>query len=168
MIDRAGVEGELYVRSETVAQGYWGNPEATAERFVPDPRNTDDDTIVYRTGDKVRLDNDGNLLFVGRYDDMVKSRGYRIELGEIDQVLLSCPGVEAAAAIALPDPVIGNRIVSFVSVAKNSSLAGDSVLDYCRSILPAYMVPESVTVRTELPRTSTGKIDRQSLKSQTS
>ena len=168
VIDRAGVEGELFVKSETVAQGYWGDPEATAERFVPDPRITDDEAIVYRTGDKVRLDNDRNFLFVGRYDDMVKSRGYRIELGEIDQVLLSCPGVEAAAAIALPDPVIGNRIVSFVSVAKNSSLAGDSVLDYCRSILPAYMVPESVTVRTELPRTSTGKIDRQSLKSQTS
>lgn len=160
LIDQAGVEGELYVRAGTVAQGYWNNPSETAQRFVTDPRTNDDETLVYRTGDRVRLDDNGDFLFVGRVDNMIKSRGYRIELGDIDQALLSCPEVAAAAAIAIPDPVIGNRIVAFVNAATDCQPDEASILSRCKSQLPPYMLPETVHIRTELPRTSTGKINR--------
>ena len=163
VVDNAGGEGELFVRAGTVAQGYWNNPGASAERFVRDPRTPDDGVLVYRTGDRVRLDGNGNYLFLGRYDDMIKSRGYRIELGDIDQVILSCPGVEAGAAVAVPDPIIGNRVVAFVTAAPNFELSSEAVIRHSKDHLPAYMVPEVVTVKSELPRTSTGKIDRRAL-----
>jgi acyl-coenzyme A synthetase/AMP-(fatty) acid ligase len=95
---------------------------------------------------------------------MIKSRGYRVELGDIDQALLSCAGVELAAAVARPDAVIGNRIVAFVSCATGFDLSSEEILSHCRTQLPAYMIPESVTIQAELPRTSTGKVDRQYLK----
>lgn len=163
IIDRANQEGELYVRADTVAQGYWNNNAASALRFVPDPRSPDDGVLVYRTGDKVRIDANGDYLFMGRNDDMIKSRGYRIELGDIDQVLLSCPGVEAGAAIAVPDPVVGNKIAAFVSAAADYELTQEAIISHCKNHLPTYMVPENVTIESELPRTSTGKIDRRSL-----
>lgn len=163
IIDGANEEGELFVRADTVAQGYWNNRDASLQRFIPDPRSPDDGVLVYRTGDRVRLDANGDYLFVGRNDDMIKSRGYRIELGDIDQVLLSCPGVEAGAAVAVPDPVIGNRVVAFVSAATDHKLSQEDVIHHCRERLPAYMVPEAVTIESGLPRTSTGKIDRRSL-----
>jgi amino acid adenylation domain-containing protein len=163
LIDEAEVEGELYVRADTVAQGYWNNPQATAERFVRDPRAPDDEAFVYRTGDRVRLDNNGDYLFVGRVDNMIKSRGHRIELGDVDQALLSCPDVAAAAAVAIPDPVIGNRILAFVSAATGCQPDEASILAHCKSQLPAYMLPETVQIRTDLPRTSTGKVDRRLL-----
>jgi len=163
LIDQAGVEGELYVRAGTVAQGYWNNPQATVERFVLDPRAPDDETLVYKTGDRVRLDDNGDYLFVGRVDDMIKSRGYRIELGDVDQALLSCPEVAAAAAVAIADPVIGNRIVAFVSAATNCQPDEAGIILHCKSQLPPYMLPEIVHIRSELPRTSTGKVDRKLL-----
>jgi len=163
LIDQPGVEGELYVRAGSVAQGYWNNPSETLERFVTDPRAPDDETLVYKTGDRVRLDDNGDYLFVGRVDDMIKSRGYRIELGDIDQALLSCPEVAAAAAVAIPDPVVGNRIVAFISAATNCQPDEASILSRCKSQLPPYMLPETVHVQSELPRTSTGKVDRKLL-----
>jgi amino acid adenylation domain-containing protein len=163
LIDEAEVEGELYVRAGTVAHGYWNNPQATAERFVRDPRAPDDEVLVYRTGDRVRLDNNGDYLFVGRVDNMIKSRGHRIELGDVDQALLSCPDVAAAAAVAIPDPVIGNRILAFVSAATGCQPDEASILAHCKSQLPAYMLPETVQIRTDLPRTATGKVDRRLL-----
>jgi amino acid adenylation domain-containing protein len=163
VIDQAGQEGELFVRADTVAQGYWNNREASSQRFVPDSRSPHDGVLVYRTGDRVRIDDNGDFVFVGRNDDMIKSRGYRIELGDIDQVLLSCAGVEAGAAIAIPDPVVGNRIAAFVSPATDIELSQDAILAHCKNRLPVYMVPEFVTIQSDLPRTSTGKIDRRSL-----
>ncbi len=166
-IERDGNEGELYVRSSAVANGYWGNLEATAHRFVPDPRSRSNDSIrVFKTGDRARKNSDGNFIFVGRSDDMVKSRGYRIELGEIEQCLLSCPGVEACTCIAIPDAIVGNRLVAFVSPTLNESLLAEHVLAHCRRYLSSYMVPEEILVRIKLPRTSTGKVDRAVLTSE--
>jgi amino acid adenylation domain-containing protein len=164
VVTEAGEEGELYVISNAVAQGYWNNPEVDSEKFVGDPRSNDGKMRAYRTGDNVCLDANGDFLFLGRRDNMIKSRGYRVELGDIDQALLSCAGVELAAAVAIPDAVIGNRILAFVSCATGFDLSSEEILSHCRTQLPAYMIPESVTIQAELPRTSTGKVDRQSLK----
>jgi amino acid adenylation domain-containing protein len=163
-----GVAGELLVRAASVAAGYWGNPELSAEKFITDPLDPESGARVYRTGDLVRLDEDGNYLFGGRTDDMIKSRGYRIELGDIDLALLSCPGVESAAAIALPDEEVGNRIIAFATLAGSSELTAEEVLAHCREKLPKYMVPETLEIRSDLPRTSTNKIDRKLLRAEVS
>ncbi len=155
-----GEKGELLVRAHTVAAGYWGNTDLSNEKFVADPRHPHSGARVYRTGDLVYLDDNMNYHFAGRTDDMIKSRGYRIELGEIDLALLSCPGIESAAAVAIPDDEVGNRIVAFATLAGDSDLDEDRILAHCRDRLPKYMIPEQLSLRADLPRTSTGKIDR--------
>lgn len=167
-ISEPGIAGELLVRAGTVAAGYWRNAELSRDKFVTDPLDPQSGARVFRTGDLVRLDEHGNYLFGGRTDDMIKSRGYRVELGDIDLALLSCPGVESAATIALPDEEIGNRIVAFATLAGNAQLDADAVLAHCRDRLPKYMVPETLTLRSDLPRTSTNKIDRKKLRAEVS
>jgi acyl-coenzyme A synthetase/AMP-(fatty) acid ligase len=116
---------------------------------------------MYRTGDIVTVGADGNYYFQGRRDSQIKSRGYRIELGEIESALLSHPDVREAAVLAVPDEVIGNRIRAVVALHNAGGSLG--VLDlqqYCASRVPKYMIPELIDLCEELPKTSTGKIDR--------
>ncbi|MGH8945781.1 MAG: AMP-binding enzyme, partial [Acidimicrobiia bacterium] len=157
LADRGEV-GELLVRGATVMQGYWGDPEKTAPRLIPNPFGRD---LVYRTGDLVVEQDDGNYRFLGRRDHQVKSRGYRIELGEIETVLNSHPRVMESAVVAIPDEMISNRLKAFV--ASGDQLTEGELVEFCAARLPRYMVPESFEFRDTLPKTSTGKIDRQGL-----
>jgi acyl-coenzyme A synthetase/AMP-(fatty) acid ligase len=146
-----------------VAQGYWGDPEKTARGFVSNSFQPHFTERAYRTGDIVTLAEDGqNWLYVGRRDHMVKSRGYRIELGEIESALYSHPEVKEAAAVAIPDELMGNRIKAFVVVVPTagSRLTARELEAHCAGRLPRYMLPEGIAFRPELPKTSTGKIDR--------
>jgi acyl-CoA synthetase (AMP-forming)/AMP-acid ligase II len=155
-VTEPGVEGELVVRGSIVAQGYWGDLVKTAAGFT--------EPYTYRTGDIVcwSASPDGPILrFIGRRDHMVKSRGYRVELGEIESVLNSHPHVEEAAAVAVPDELLGSRIVAFF-VARAAS-AEESVAQLCRNRLPLYMVPQRIIALDVLPRTPNGKIDRRQL-----
>jgi acyl-coenzyme A synthetase/AMP-(fatty) acid ligase len=119
---------------------------------------------MYRTGDLVTLAEDGNYYFIGRRDSMIKSRGYRIELGEIESALLSHPGVREAAAIAIPDEIIGNRIKAVISTHESHTLKPVDLQQFCATRIPKYMIPEFIEFMTELPKTSTGKVDRVRLK----
>jgi len=158
-----GEEGELLVRGGTVMAGYWGLPEKTSQVLVRNHLQPAFEDRVYRTGDIVRLAEDGNYFFVGRRDHMVKSRGYRIELGEIEQVLHSYDKVKEAAVVPVPDEEIGARLRAFVASHDGVALTADELTTFCLGRLPSYMVPESFDVRGELPKTSTGKTDRQAL-----
>jgi L-proline---[L-prolyl-carrier protein] ligase len=152
----AGEEGELVVQGSIVAQGYWGDPVKTDQRFTA--------PYTYRTGDIVSwLDSsEGPILrFVGRRDHMIKSRGYRVELGEIEAVLNSHVDVEEAAAAALPDELLGSRIVAFC-VARGAS-SEEQFKQLCRERLPLYMVPSRIILLDILPRTLNGKVDRTQL-----
>ncbi len=161
LITGPGQEGELWVRGSCVAQGYWGDPQKTAKGFVPNTFQPHFNEVAYRTGDIVVLAEDGlNWLYVGRRDHMIKSRGYRIELGEIEATLHSHQGVKEAAVVAIPDDLIGNRIKAFVVPLEGNGLSKKELEMYCGRQLPRYMVPESIEFRDELPKTSTGKIDR--------
>lgn len=159
-VTRPGQEGELYVRAASVASGYLGERERTARSFVTNPLRPEQNERVYRTGDLVHLDPEGNYLFLGRKDQMIKSRGYRIEIGEIESVLCSHPEIESAVVIPIPDELIGNRISVLVVPSASASLEMASVVKYCSSRLPKYMVPEVIEFRDFLPTTSSGKIDR--------
>ena len=155
-LDAVGEEGELFVEGSCVAQGYWGDPERTAQGFCA--------PHTYRTGDVVEILEAGDapaFRFVGRRDHMVKSRGYRIELGEIEAALSAVDGLEEAAAVAVPDELLGNRIAAYCAFSRERP-AGEPERT-CRERLPSYMVPDWVEVLDALPRTSNGKIDRAGL-----
>jgi amino acid adenylation domain-containing protein len=156
--------GELYVRGPAVTYGYWADPDKTAKMVVPNRFQAQFEEKMYRTGDLVTLAEDGNYYFVGRRDSMIKSRGYRIELGEIENALLSHPGVREAAAIAIPDDVIGNRIKAVISTHDSHTLKPVDLQQFCAARIPKYMIPEFIEFMTELPKTSTGKVDRVLLK----
>jgi acyl-coenzyme A synthetase/AMP-(fatty) acid ligase len=155
-----GEEGELYVRGPGVTNGYWADAEKTAKMVVPNHFQHHFEEKMYRTGDIVTVGDDGNYYFQGRRDSMIKSRGYRIELGEIESALLSHPGVREAAVLAVPDEIIGNRIRAVVSLHIAGSLSVIELQSYCASRVPKYMIPEVIDLCEELPKTSTGKIDR--------
>jgi amino acid adenylation domain-containing protein len=158
-----GEEGELLVRGGTVAAGYWGLPEKTAQVFVRNHLQPSFDDRLYRTGDIVRQAEDGNYYFIGRRDHMVKSRGYRIELGEIEQVLHQHEKVKEAAVIPIPDEEIGARLYAFVASHEGMDVRAEELHAFCLARLPFYMVPEGLRISPELPKTSTGKTDRQAL-----
>jgi amino acid adenylation domain-containing protein len=160
-IAKVGEEGELLVRSGTVMKGYWGRPEDTAKAVVPNFLNPQYKDELYRTGDIVRPMADGNFEYVGRRDKMIKSRGYRIELGEIEAALYAHTEVVEAAVIAVPDEKIGARIKAYVVVQDGLNRA--ELEKFCSLRLPRYMMPEVLEMRTHLPKTSTGKIDKKTL-----
>jgi amino acid adenylation domain-containing protein len=155
-----GETGELYVRGPAVTYGYWADPEKTQKMCVPNHFQPHFEEKMYRTGDLVTQGDDGNFYFQGRRDSMIKSRGYRIELGEIESALLSHPGVREAAVFAVPDEIIGNRIRAVVAAHVADSLKPLDLQQYCASRVPKYMIPEFIDLCEELPKTSTGKIDR--------
>jgi acyl carrier protein len=145
VVSAPGVEGELVVQDSIVAQRYWGNPARTAQGF-PAP-------YTYWTGDVVHWSDGPHgrvLRFVGRRDHMVKSRGYRIELGEIETALYAQVDVEEAAAVAVPDELLGSRILAFC--AAPAALDEEKLKRLCRQRLPQYMVPERIVLLERLPR----------------
>ncbi len=161
--DRAvppGEEGELYVSGGSVMQGYWNLPERTAAAFYRDAS----DTRWYRTGDIVREGDQGNYLFLGRRDRMVKRRGYRVELGEIEVALYRHPAVTEAAVIALPDEESGVQIKAFLNWTDSTRPSLIRLKQFCVDNLPLYMIPDRFAFLPSLPKTSTDKIDYQELK----
>ena len=160
IVTKPGQSGELYVRGPSVTYGYWGDVEKTQKMVVPNRFQPNFEEKIYRTGDLVTLAEDGNYYFVGRRDSMIKSRGYRIELGEIESALLSHPGVREAAAIAVPDEVVGNRIKAVVAAHEPDTLDATALQQHCATRIPKYMIPELIEFRSTLPKTSTGKVDR--------
>ncbi|HLX07384.1 MAG TPA: amino acid adenylation domain-containing protein, partial [Thermoanaerobaculia bacterium] len=164
-------------------RGYWGRPELTAERFVPDPWSVwsappGEGARLYRTGDLVRHRADGSLEFLGRIDHQVKVRGFRIELGEIEAVLAAQPRVQAAAVAARPSRAGERQLVAYVVLGADPAAApgGGTVLPGAARAallaslrrglaekLPDHMVPAAFAFLEQLPLTPSGKLDRQAL-----
>lgn len=156
-----GEDGELYVRGPTVMHGYWGDTERTNRALVHDPVGRRHRDLVYRTGDLVRQRANGDYRLLGRRDHQIKSRGYRIELGDIECALYAHPSVVECTVVAVPDPLVTNRLRAYV-VARDGLNEQDAIR-FCAERIPSYMIPEQIEFRESLPKTSTGKIDRQAL-----
>lgn len=160
--------GELVHRGPTVAQGYWNDPELTAERFRPPPHAHSGMPHAERavwSGDRVRMDEEGFLYFIGRHDDMIKTSGYRISPVEIEDVLYASGLVREAAAIGIDDEVLGQRIVAVI-VPETPEPNIQGLIDHCRKNMPLYMVPHRIEVRAALPLTPNGKVDRRALRNE--
>ncbi|KEA03403.1 class I adenylate-forming enzyme family protein [Rhizobium rhizogenes] len=151
-----GVVGELVIRGPHVMQGYWENEEATAKvlRRGPNPW----ERVLY-TGDLFRADADGFLYFVGRKDDIIKTRGEKVAPKEVEAAIHACPGVAEVVVFGRQDPILGQAIHAVV-VAYDPSLNEQMVIRHCQRNLEDFMVPRSVSFRTELPKTDTGKVSR--------
>ena len=166
-----GVAGELYIGGAGVGRGYVNRAELTAERFVPDPFSGFGQRL-YKTGDLVRRNKDGNIEFLGRADHQVKIRGFRIELGEIEAALRQQPGIEHAVVVVAESANDSKRLVAYVTSngpGQDSAGAGAIDIEALRTqlglLLPDYMVPAAYVVLDKLPLTANGKLDRKALPS---
>jgi len=159
---RDGETGELYVDGPTLMEGYWADAEKTGKVLFKNPF-LEGNSKIYKTGDIVHKAKDGNLMYHGRRDNMIKSSGYRIELGEIEAILLNYSDIEEAAAVGISDDKIGKRIIAFVTTKQKIKLDEQAIKLFCSKHLPSYMIPEKISAITSFPRTSTGKIDRKTL-----
>jgi amino acid adenylation domain-containing protein len=195
-----GVAGELFVGGTGLARGYMNRPDLTAERFVPNPfvhcrlqiadcRLADSAICnlqsaicnrLYRTGDRVRYQGDGQLVYLGRLDHQIKIRGFRIELGEIEATLSQHPAVQAAAVVFHERRLEDRYLVAYVVpttdegrwtkdesgassfVHRPSSMANE-LRAFLQTRLPEYMIPLVFVSLDSLPRTSQGKVNRRAL-----
>ncbi|KAF0965928.1 Dimodular nonribosomal peptide synthase [Rhodococcus sp. T7] len=156
-----GVEGELYLAGVQLSRGYHRRPGLTAERFVADPFGVAG-TRLYRTGDVVRWNPRGQLVYLGRLDSQVKVRGLRIELGEIETALVAQESI-AQAVVIVHDGDFGQQLVGYVAPAGGRSVDVESARATAGRSLPRYMVPDVLMVLDELPLTASGKLDRKAL-----
>jgi fatty-acyl-CoA synthase len=151
-----GESGEILVKGPTLMEGYYRVPRATtltAEGF-------------FRTGDRGYVDEAGNLHFGGRIKDVIKTAGVNVAAVEVEEALARHPDVQAAHVVGVPDPVRGENIAALVVLRPNRETGVDELRDFCREGLASYKVPRHLFVvgETDVPRTATGKVEKESLR----
>lgn len=154
--------GTLYVRGAHVMQGYWNKPEETAKMLITDlyPGET-----ILCAQDQFTQDEQGNLYFCGRVDDIIKSRGEKISPIEVENVLYRLSGVREAAVLGVDDPIEGQIIKAFVAVDPGCGLNEKKIRQHCLAHLENFMVPKIVEIRDSLPKTDSHKISKKELRS---
>lgn len=158
-----GAVGELYAAGDGLARGYLNDPDATAQKFLPNPFAREDrNARMYRTGDLARWRSDGVVEFLGRADDQVKILGHRIEPGEIEAALCEHSDVRESCVVALPDKQGSKRLAAYYTSFDGES----SVLELRKFLsekLPEFMIPTFFVHTKSLPLTPNGKVDRVAL-----
>ncbi len=163
----AGNAGELYIGGASVARGYRGRPDLTAEKFVGNPACSDSSSSsasatedrLYRTGDLVRELPNGEIEFLGRIDEQIKIRGYRIEPSEIVSALDASPDIDASAVMARENGAGEKQLVAYVVLADGVAATAGGLQELLRRQLPDYMIPSTFVRIESLPVTSNGKVD---------
>jgi amino acid adenylation domain-containing protein len=155
--------GEIAVRSRYISPGYWRRPELTKGAFLPDPE--DPRSHIYLTGDLGRMLPDGCLIHIGRKDSQVKVRGFRVEASEVEAALLNLKGVIEAVVMAREGDNSEKRLAAYVVLEKGSKLNPAGLRAALRRTLPDFMIPTAFTILDELPRTPSGKVERNQMPS---
>jgi long-chain acyl-CoA synthetase len=157
---KPGEVGTLYVRGSHVMLGYWNQPEKSAymlkQGLLPGER-------MLCTHDLFTVDEDSYLYFIGRTDDIIKSRGEKISPLEVETVVYGIPGIREVAVLGMPDPLLGQAVIAFVSAMEGSSISEAQIKKLCKDKLEAFMVPKHVRFLAELPKSANGKTDKKAL-----
>jgi amino acid adenylation domain-containing protein len=151
--------GTLYIGGKGLANGYYKAPELTEERFVTSPFNANEK--IYNTGDLVRRNADGSLLFLGRKDHQVKIRGYRIELGDIEANIVGFRNVVSQVVVVAKEEDREKMLVAYYVASEE--IDKKALVKYLKEKLPQYMIPNHFVAIPNIPLTPNGKIDRKRL-----
>jgi acyl-CoA synthetase (AMP-forming)/AMP-acid ligase II len=142
--------------------GYWVRPELKAEKIRPCPELSHligDEPVVY-SGDTVKIDEDGDIWFVGRRDGMIKTSGFRVSPDEVEDAIHRSALITEVVAFGVADDELG-QVVHVALTPIDPMLSVEDILRYCRRSMPNYMIPKRVHIWSQLmPRTSSGKLDR--------
>ena len=151
-----GEVGILHVRGPHIMMGYWGAPVLTAEKL-------DAAAGTMSTLDHFTIDEEGDLYFVDRSDDIIKTRGEKVSSVEVENALHDVAGIRQAAVVGVPDELLGEAVRAFVLLDEGAELTELDVIRECRTRLENFMVPREVVFMTELPHTDSGKVRKKSL-----
>jgi long-chain acyl-CoA synthetase len=161
VVDESGREvprgevGEIWIRGAHVVKGYWNNPAATSDGFTAG---------YWHSGDVGSVDADGFVQVLDRKKDMINRGGYKIFTAEVETVLVACPGVVECAVVAVPCPVLGERVHAVV-VTDGAEPSAETIRAWCAARLSDYKVPETLTLQVEpLPRNANGKVMKRILR----
>lgn len=155
-------QGELLISSDHMIRGYWNKPEETAKSFVEK-----EGRLWYRTGDIVRIDEQGWVFFLDRSGDIIKHKGYRVVPSKVERVLNEHPAVASACVIGIPDPDVGEKIKALVVLRKDAQAPKvEELLQWCKQRLAPYEVPHWIEFRDSLPTSPSGKILRRKVRAE--
>jgi amino acid adenylation domain-containing protein len=160
-----GIQGEIAVHGPSLSPRYLNDPVTTKATWSELVDADGTRRPYFRTGDFGEYGDDGIIHYRGRRDARIKTRGHRVELGDVEAALASHPAVLLAVAVPRPRADVTNELVAFVE-SHDASLGESEIIAWARQLLPAYMVPREIVVTDALPRTATGKADRQTLRRQ--
>lgn len=160
-----GEEGELWQRGPSTAIGYWNSPEATDETFV---KTDDSDFFWLKTGDIVRMDEDGFLWLCGRTKEMIKASGFSVYPAEVEEYLYHHPSISECCVIGIPHEYKGEEIKAFVVLKPDyaGKVTAEEIIEWASKELSAYKYPRVIEFREALPKSGTGKIMRKILKAE--
>ncbi|RCK72837.1 MAG: Long-chain-fatty-acid--CoA ligase [Ignavibacteriae bacterium] len=166
-ICKPGEVGELVHRGACVSLGYWRDEKSTEERFktISIPRYDGNylEKVVF-SGDSVKYDEDGDLYYIGRKDQMFKISGFRISPEEVEEYIFQSNQVSHAVVFTVPSEGVEDIIVAAVMPKSHQGFIENELLAYCKEVMPPYMVPGKIWVVNQIPQTTTGKPDRIKLK----
>jgi long-chain acyl-CoA synthetase len=153
--------GELILNGPNIMQGYWKRPESDAETFLEIAGKK-----WLRTGDLVRMDEEGYFHFFDRKRDLIKHKGYSVFARHVEEVLYKHPKIKAAGVVGVPDPAVGQQIKAYVVLQSEArgKISEEEIMEFCKENLAHYKVPKIIEFRGELPKTDVGKISRRELR----
>jgi long-chain acyl-CoA synthetase len=156
-----GQDGELILSGPNIMQGYWRRPEGTREAmFEMDGKRW------LRTGDLVRMDEEGYFHFFDRKRDLIKFKGYSVFARHVEEVLYKHPKIKAAGVVGVPDPKVGQMIKAYVVLQSDArgKISEEEIIAFCKENMAHYKVPRIIEFRGELPKTDVGKVSRRELR----
>lgn len=157
----AGEPGILHIRGPHVMLGYWNNEEMSKKMLKPGKLPGES---VLCSNDWFKMDEDGLLYFLGRNDDIIKTRGEKVSPIEVENIIYAIEGVKEVVIFGVPDKVMGESIVAFVTTNGTAELNEKIIQRKCMSQLESFMVPGKIFLIQEMPKSSNGKIDKKELK----
>jgi len=152
-----GAAGEVLVRSPWMFSSYWNKPDATAVAIIDG---------WYHTGDVGIRDQNGNLFFLDRLEDVIVSGGENIYSAEVERALAAHPLVQSVAVIGAPDERWGERVVAFVAVSPHAPVGVTELASHCRGLIAGYKIPKDIYLTDSLPQTGGGKVQKAALRQQ--